>query len=108
MEWYEIVVGILAGLTAAIPLVIELVKYVKLAIKEKNWSNLVNLTMQLMMEAENQFEDGADKKAWVISMIQASAKVINYDVDVEQISALIDSFCVMGNAIGKKKEEVSE
>lgn len=108
MEWYEIIVSILSGLAVAIPLVVELVKYVRLAIQEKNWGTLVNLTMQFMMEAESQFDNGADKKAWVVGMIQASAKAISYDVDIEQIGALIDSLCEMGNAIGKKKEEVSE
>ena len=34
MEWYEILVEILAGLAVAIPLVVELVKYVKKAIQE--------------------------------------------------------------------------
>jgi len=36
MNWVELVVAILSGLAATIPLVIQLVKYVKQTIKEKN------------------------------------------------------------------------
>lgn len=108
MEWYEIVISILSGLVAAIPLVVELVKYVKMAVQEKNWGNLVALTMQLMIEAEENFEDGADKKNWVLSMIETSAKTINYEVDLEQISALIDQLCALSKKVNVQKEEGNE
>ena len=35
MEWSEFIVSILAGLAAAIPLVVKLVEYVQKAVKEK-------------------------------------------------------------------------
>lgn len=40
MDWLEIlkyIAAIASGLAAAIPLVIQLVKYIKQAVKEKNW-----------------------------------------------------------------------
>lgn len=36
MNWLDLVIAVLSGLAAAIPLVIQLVKYVKQAIQEKN------------------------------------------------------------------------
>ena len=41
MDWVEIIIAILSGLAACIPLVIKLVQYVEKAIKEKNWSALL-------------------------------------------------------------------
>lgn len=38
LNWVEIVISILTGLAAAIPLVVQLVKYVQKAVKEKNWN----------------------------------------------------------------------
>ena len=108
MAWYEIVVSILSGLVAAIPLVVELVKYVKMAVKEKNWGNLVSLIMQLMMEAESKFEIGEDKKEWVLGMVQSSATAINYSIDIDQVSQLIESLCMMSKKVNVTKEEVSE
>ena len=108
MKWYEILISILSGLAATIPLVVKLVEYVKKAIQEKNWSQLVALVMNLMAEAEEKFDNGADRKAWVLSMVEASAKTINYNVDLEQIAALIDSMCSMSKVVNAPKQEVSE
>lgn len=109
MEWHEILISVLTGLAAAIPLVIKLVEYVRKAVQEKNWNNLLNLVMNLMAEAETMFDNGADRKAWVLSMVEASAKTINYDVDLEQVAQLIDSLCAMSKQVNAPKtEEVAE
>ena len=99
MEWYEILISILSGLAATIPLVVKLVSYVEKAIKEKNWSVLLNMLMGFMQEAEDKFETGADKKEWVMGMIKSSANTIQYDADFDQISALIDSLCGMAKKV---------
>lgn len=99
MEWYEIAISIFTGLVTAIPLVIKLVEYVQKAVQEKNWNNLLKLVMNLMAEAEEKFENGADKKAWVLGMVEASAKTINYEVDLEQVGELIDSLCDMSRLV---------
>ena len=108
MEWYEILISILSGLAATIPLVVKLVEWVKKAVEEKNWNQLLSLVMELMAEAEKQFDNGADKKAWVISMIEASAESINYPVNIEQVGELVDSLCAMSKKVNPPKEEVSE
>ena len=93
MQYLDIILSIVAGLAAAIPLVIKLVQYVQVAVKEKNWNKLLELIMSLMEEAEAKFDDGATRKEWVLAMVQASASSINYDIDIAAISALIDSLC---------------
>ena len=79
MNWVEIVVSILSGLTVCIPLVVKLVNVVGTAIKEKNWSQLTNMAFQYMAEAEKKFTDGASKKEWVMGMMEVAASTVNYD-----------------------------
>lgn len=109
MEWHEILISVLSGLAATIPLVIKLVEWVKKAIQEKNWNQLVTLVTNLMAEAEVKFDNGEDRRAWVLSMVEATAKTINYPVDIEQVGALIDSLCAMSKIVNAPNaEEVSE
>lgn len=99
MDWVGLVVSILSGLAAAIPLVVQLVNYVQKAVKEKNWNKMLEMAMDLMETAEGMFESGADRKEWVIAMVKGSADTINYDIDIEAISALIDSLCDMSKVV---------
>ena len=110
MEWHEIFIEILKGLIIVVPLVVSLVKYIKQAIQEKNWQQLVALVMKLMAEAEEKYDNGADRKTWVLSMIEASANTINYPIDIDQVSALIDSLCDMSKIVNapNKEEKIEE
>ena len=105
MEWYEVVVAILSGLAACIPLVIKLVQYVEKAIKEKNWAVLLELVMSYMEQAEQKFEDGATKKEWVMAMIRNSADQVNYDIDMDVVSEMIDRLCDMSNVVNPPADE---
>ncbi len=102
MEWMKYVVAILTGLATAIPLVIKLVEYVQKAVKEKNWNKLLDLVMSLMEEAEKKFEDGATRKEWVMAMVKSSADSINYDIDMEAVSELIESLCEMSKIVNRE------
>lgn len=102
MEWMKYVVAILTGLATAIPLVVKLVEYVQKAVKEKNWNKLLDLVMSLMEEAEKKFEDGATRKEWVMAMVKSSADSINYDIDMEAVSELIESLCEMSKIVNKE------
>lgn len=103
MEWYEVLISILTGLATAIPLVVELVKYVKESVKEKNWGKLVSLVLELIQEAEEKFDNGADRREWVLSMVQASADAINYDVNLDLVGELIDNLCLMSKSVNVNK-----
>lgn len=107
MDWVEIlkfVAAIASGLAAAIPLAIQLVKYVKQAIKEKNWGIVLQKVMDLMETAETKFAEGAERKEWVLAMLKASADGINYDIDYDAIAEMIDRLCSMTKVINVPAE----
>lgn len=95
----ELIIAILSGLAAAIPLVIQLVKYVKQAMKEKNWGIVLDKVLDLMQTAETKFAEGAERKEWVLAMLKASADGINYDIDYDAIADMIDRLCDMSKVV---------
>ena len=111
MDWLEIlklIAAIASGLAAAIPLAIQLVKYVEKAIKERNWGIVLNKVMDLMETAETKFAEGAERKEWVLAMLKASADGINYDIDYDAIAEMIDRLCAMSKVINAPVTEQSE
>ena len=98
----QLIVAILTGLATCIPLAVKL----KTATKEKNWANLLGLVMSLMEQAEKKFDDGATRKEWVMAMVKASADYINYPVDEDTLSKMIDSLCDMSKVVNGKNQEV--
>lgn len=105
MEWYEVVISILSGLAVTIPLVVQLVKYVEKAIREKNWSALIDLVTNLMKEAEGKFDTGAERREWVLVMVKASADTIDYDIDFEVVGELIDSLASFSKVVNAPNSE---
>lgn len=107
MDIMELILEILSGLIIVIPLVIKLIEYVKKAANEKNWNNLIRLVMSLMATAEEKFDNGADRKEWVIAMVQASADTINYPISEKELSDLIDNLCALTKKVNValKQEE---
>lgn len=95
----ELVVSILTGLSVAIPMVVALVVYVKKSVQEKNWTSLLALVTDLMTQAEKNFADGVSKKSWVMTMVEASMNTLNYPVDMEVVSKLIDDLCSMSKQV---------
>ena len=95
----SIIVAILTGLAACIPLA------VKLAVQEKNWPHLLGLVVDLMEEAEEKFTDGATRKEWVMAMVQTSAEYVNYPVDTEALSKMIDALCDMTKIVNPPADE---
>lgn len=104
MENYNMILAILSGIATAIPLVIQLVKYVQAAVKEKNWNAVLTIVMDLMKQAEKKFDNGADRKEWVLSMIESMSDSINYDIDLNQIGNMIDSLCAMSKIVNSPKD----
>lgn len=100
----SLIVAILSGLAACIPLAVKLVQYVQKAAQEKNWAALLGLLVDLMEQAEQKFNDGATRKEWVMAMVQTSAEYINYLIDTEALSQLIDSLVDMTNVINAPEE----
>ena len=106
MEILELIIEILAGLMIVIPLVAKLIEYVKKSTLEKNWNNLIRLLLNLIATAEEKFDNGADRKQWVIAMIQASANTINYPISEQELSKLIDNLVELTKKVNVKIQEV--
>ena len=109
MSWVDIVVSIMSGLAVCIPLVVKLVNVVSTYVKEKNWSQIVAIVLDLMKEAETLFSDGATKKAYVMASVESAAKSINYNYDEvakQKVSDMIDAICATAKIVNA--EEVSE
>ena len=100
--WTTIILPIISGLVACVPLVIKLVEYSQKVVKEKNWQSVVQLVLSLMKEAEKNYENGAEKKEYVMSSIKAMESTLQYDIDEEAISGLIDSIILATKQINTK------
>lgn len=98
----NLIVAILSGLAVCIPLVAKLVQYVRQAIQEKNWSAVMSLVLKLMEEAEQNYETGAERKEYVMDSIIAMQDTLNYQVDLDVISAMIDSICAASKIVNGK------
>lgn len=106
MNWFEFTLSVLVGLTTAVPLMVKLIEYVQKAVREKNWNALLDMVMDYMEIAENKFETGAERKEWVLSMVEAFSATVNYDVDIAVIDRLIDSLCAMTKVVNPPAENV--
>ena len=100
--WMNIILPILSGLVATIPLVIKLVDMAQKAHKEKNWGAVVQLTLKLMAEAEQNYTNGEDKKNYVMSSIKAMEDTLQYDIDEKAISELIDAIVLTTKKVNTK------
>ena len=108
MNWVEIVVSILSGLAVCIPLVVQLVNVVRASVKEKNWSQIVTIVLDLMKQAETLFAEGAARKAWVMAGVESAAKSINYNYDEvakQKVSDMIDAICATAKIVNTKETD---
>lgn len=100
MENYiGIILSIVSGILTAIPLIIKLVECIRKSIQEKNWTNVMQIVLKLMEEAEKNYSTGAEKKQYVMDSITAIKDTLNCEVDMDAISAMIDSICKASKTI---------
>ena len=103
--WIQAIISILSGVAIIVPLVIKLIEYVQKSAKEKNWSQMLVLVMNLMAKAEEMFDKGADKKEWVLAELHAVANTLNYDIDWDVVSEMIDKICDISKEINVEVKE---
>ena len=111
MNWVDIVVRIMSGLAVCIPLVVQLVNVVSASVKEKNWSQIVAIVLDLMKQAETLFAEGAARKAWVMAGVESAAKSINYNYDEvakQKVSDMIDAICATAKIVNAEVAEENE
>lgn len=100
--WLEILISILSGLVICIPLVTSLIKKTEIAVKEKNWNKIVDAVLSYMVEAEELFVKGSEKKEYVMMAIENTAEAINFvydDYAKQKVADMIDSICEAAKGI---------
>ena len=104
----QYILSIVSGLAIVIPVVVQLVKYVKALVQEKKWNQLVKEVLNLMVTAEQQFEKGSVKKDYVLVLAKTAAEEIGVDFDEEKIGDMIDAMVEMSKYVNvSKKSEVA-
>lgn len=90
---------ILVGLAVLIPMVIALIKYVTKAAEDKNWNIIVKMVLDFMVQAEKDYSTGAEKKEFVMNQLRIAAKTVDFEIDWDKVSDLIDALCEMAKEV---------
>lgn len=113
-NYIQLIVLVFAVLAVLIPLGVKLYRTSRDLVREKNWPCLVAALSKYMEEAERLLEEGADRKVWVLSMIQSTAKQLDYtltEADMKNLGDLIDTLIEMTKVVnvdGNGEEEAAE
>lgn len=113
-NYIQLIVLVFAALAVLIPLGVKLYRTSQDLIREKNWPRLVAALSKYMEEAERLFEEGADRKVWVLSMIQSTAEQLDYtltETDMKNLGDLIDTLIEMTKVVnvdGNGEEKAAE
>lgn len=99
MNTMQVILSIVSGLAVCIPLVVKLIEYVTNNVRAKNYPALIELVTKYMAEAETLFKTGAEKKDWVLKMVETSADTVNFDIDLNVVGELIDNLCAMSKQV---------
>ena len=98
-KFVEYLPAILVGLAAIIPLVTALVKYVTRAAEDKNWNIIVKMVLDLMVQAEHDYSSGTERKEFVMNQMKVLAATVDFKVDWDKVSDLIDALCEMAHEV---------
>ena len=104
-EMIRYILSIVSGILTCIPLVYKIITITQENIKAKQWDKIVSMVTKFMTEAESKFDNGQDRKAWVIAMIEASASTVDCPIDMNKVSELIDSLCAMSKVVNSKIQD---
>ena len=90
---------ILVGIAVLIPLIVALIKYVNKAADDKNWNIIVKMVLDLMVQAEQDYSTGAERKEFVMNQLKVMAKAVDFEIDWDKVSDLIDALCEMAHEV---------
>lgn len=62
---------------------------------------MLKLVMNLMAEAEEKFTKGSEKKEWVLDELRAMTNTLNYDIEWDVVSDMIDKICDLSKELNK-------
>lgn len=100
----SLVLAIISGVTTCIPLIVQLVKYIKMAAAERNFGNIMKIVVDLMPEAEEKFSTGEARKQYVMSNIESLSNSLHYEVDLDKVSTMIDAIVAASKKINIDKK----
>lgn len=98
----QFIVSVCSGLVVVLPVVFQLIKYVKEAAREKQWDRLMKLVIDLMTTAEDRFDKGDDKKAYVLALAESAAASVGATWDRQKVSDMIDAMIAMSKVVNKE------
>lgn len=101
MEILNLILSIISGLCVCIPLVITLVKHIKIAITEKNFGHIIAIVIDLLPEAEEKFDTGEERKEYVMEKVKTLSKSLDYNIDMDKVSDMIDSIIAITKKVNK-------
>ncbi|MBO5969809.1 MAG: hypothetical protein J6S14_15055 [Clostridia bacterium] len=104
----ELIITVVAGILTCVPLAVQLVKYVKNAVREKNWADIMELLTDMMADAEKMFATGPERKEWILENIELAASHIDYEIDLKVIGNMIDVLCIMSKQVNPSVKEVPD
>ena len=90
---------ILVGIAVLIPLIVALINYVTKAAEDKNWNIVVKMVLDLMVQAEKDYSTGAEKKEFVMNQLKVLAGTVDFEIDWDKVSDLIDALCDMAHEV---------
>ena len=104
VEILKIVASVLSGIAVCIPLVVRIVALARESQRSKNWAPVMKLVLELMEEAEGLFAEGELRKVYVMNAIQKSAVYVDYEIDMNVVSQMIDDLCAMSKVVNAPSE----
>lgn len=108
MDFYdilELLAVILAGAATAIPLLAKVSRLVQELVQARNWGKALSIIIGLMEDAEELAASGAKKKSWVMQGFHNMAEIVDYDIDDEALSALIDQLAGLTKKVNAPDRE---
>lgn len=105
LYWAKIICAIIAGIAVLIPIIVYAVKYIKKLISDGSLVDMFNLVMNLVPIAEQMFEEGTDKKKFVLDTIEKFSTENALTFDRDKVSELIDAIVAVTKFVNIKIEE---
>lgn len=102
---FELVIAVISGMLTCIPLCLKLFSAAQQVARERNWTKLLSLVMELMEDAEEFLQDGQSKKQWVMAGLSSLSGFADYDIDESAVSELIDSLCELANNLNSEAKK---
>lgn len=104
MEIVNLIVIIVIGLGACVSFAMQLRTYIRTAMAENKFDDIIKIALDLIPEAEDKFSTGAERKEYVMSNIKSISATMNGKVDLDKISDMIDAIVAMSKKVNVKKK----